>query len=220
MKNVLFKVCVVCLISLGCCTSCKKEPILKDSYETILDNDPQQIELLWDWPQKLLQLFGEEHVFFGDVPPLLSCGFTTQHKYVEVEIDGMDGPPVGTLTPIYRYFKFEDQYIGLAHLHCFHTDGIDVHRTIYPVNVTGVRDEGTFTAYFTDIVHTPGTPVHKVIVSGRLTDRGIEDYRYGYEIVAYLDPIIPDNVYPVHSVFVFEDVDGIAEYDNWHEENQ
>lgn len=217
MKNVLLKAIVVCLIPLGCCISCTKDYFEPEKSETTMVNDPQQIELLWNWPQKLLQLFGEEHVFFGDVPPLLSCSFTTQHKYVEVEIDGMDGPPASTLTPIYRYFKFEDQYIGLAHLHCFHTDGFNVHRTIYPVNVTGVRDEGTFTAYFTDIVHTPGTPVHKVIISGRLTERGIEDYRYGYEIVAYLDPIVPDNVYPIHSVFIFEDVDGIAEYDNWHE---
>ena len=217
MKNVLLKVFFMCFIPLGCCISCSKDYYEPEKSEDILVNTPQQIELLWDWPQKLLRLFGEENIFFGDVPPLLSCCFTTQHKYVEVEIEGMDGPPVGTLTPIYRYFKFEDQYIGLAHLHCFHTDGIDVHRTIYPVNVTGVRKEGTFTAYFTDTVHTPGTPVHKVIISGRLTERGIEDYRYGYEIVEYLDPIIPDNVYPVHSVFIFEDVDGIAEYDNWHE---
>lgn len=217
MKNVLLKAIVVCFIPLGCCMSCTKDYYEPEKPETTMVNDPQQIELLWDWPQKLLQLFGEEHVFFGDVPPLLSCGFATQHKYVEVEIDEMDGPPVGTLTPIYRYFKFEDQYIGLAHLHCFHTNGIDVHRTIYPVNVTGVRAAGTFTAYFTDIVHTPGTPVHAVIISGRLTERGIEEYRYGYEIVAYLDPIVPDNVYPIHSVFIFEDVDGIAEYDDWHE---
>lgn len=217
MKNVLLKAFFMCFIPLGCCMSCTKDYFEPEKSETILENDPQQIELLWDWPQKLLRLFGEENVFFGSVPPLLDCVFATQHKYVEVEIDGMDGPPVGTLTPIYRYFKFEDQYIGLAHLHCFHTDGFDVYRTIYPVNVTGVRDEGTFTAYFTEIVNTPGTPVHKVIISGRVTERGIEDYRYGYEIVGYLDPIIPDNVYPVHSVFIFEDVDGIAEYDNWYE---
>lgn len=203
------KAILVCLLMHNCLVSCKKP-----ANETILVNPPQQIPLLDKWPADLRALFGEINVNFGDVPLILNCAFKAIHKYVEVHIDGMQGPPIGTLTPIERYFKFENQYIAISELQCFHTNGIDVHRTVSPVYITGNREEGTFTAYFCDTVSTPGTPVHMVIMSGRLTDRGVEDYRYGYKIVEYLDSDVPDNVYPVNSIFVFEDVDGIAEYDD------
>lgn len=207
-----WKIIIICFSALSCLISC-----VKSSDETILVNDPQQIRLLNEWPMDLLELFGEENVCFGDIPPIMECGFRSNHKYVEVKIDGMSGPPIGTTTPITRYFKFEEQYIAISKLHCFHTNGIDVHRTIYPVYITGHREDGTFTAYFSDTVQTSGTPLHMVVMSGRLTERGIEDYRYGYKIVKYLDSIIPSNVYPVNSIFVFEDSDGIADYDNWHD---
>ena len=193
-------------------TSC-----VKDADETILVNDPQQIRLLNEWPDDLLELYGEENVFFGDIPPVMNCGFRSNHKYVEVKIDGMSGPPIGTLTPITRYFKFEEQYIAIAKLHCFHTNGIDVHRTIYPVYLTGNREDGCFTAYFCDTVQTPGTPIHMVVMSGRMTENGIENYRYGYKIIKYLEDGIQENIYPVNSVFVFEDADDFVDYDNWHD---
>ena len=200
------------LLVSNCFTSC-----VKDSNETILVNDPQQIRLLNEWPEDLLELYGEENVFFGDIPPIMNCGFRSNHKYVEVKIDGMSGPPIGTLTPITRFFKFEDQYLAIAKLHCFHTNGIDVHRTIYPVYITGNGGEGGFTAYFCDTVQTPGTPVHMVVMSGKMTESGIENYRYGYKIVKYLETDIQENVYPVNSVFVFEDADGFVDYDSWHD---
>lgn len=206
------KASLICVVALICLTSC-----LKDSNETILVNDPQQIRLLNEWPLDLLESYGEENVFFGDIPPIMDCGFRSNHKYVEVKIEGLSGPPIGTITPITRYFKFEEQYIAIAKLHCFHTNGIDVNRTIYPVYITGRREEGTFTAYFTDTVQTPGIPIHMVVMSGRMTENGIVDYRYGYKIIKYLEPEIPDNVYPVNSIFVFEDADGIVDYDNWHD---
>lgn len=206
LKAILFWV----LVS-NCLMSC-----VKDADETILVNDPQQIRLLNEWPSDLLELYGEENVFFGDIPPIMDCGFRSNHKYVEVKVDGMSGPPIGTLTPITRYFKFEEQYIAIAKLHCFHTNGMDVHRTIYPVYITGHREGGSFTAYFCDTVQTPGMPIHMVIMSGRMTENGIEEYRYGYKIIKYLEPDIQENVYPVNSIFVFEDADGIAEYDNWY----
>lgn len=200
------------LLASACLASC-----VGDSDETILVNDPQQVRLLNEWPEDLLELYGEENVFFGDIPPVVNCGFRTNHKYVEVKVDGMSGPSVGTLTPITRYFKFEDQYLAIAKLHCFHMNGTDVHRTIYPVYLTGRREEGGFTAYFRDTVQTPGTPVHMVVMSGRMTGDGIEDYRYGYKIVEYLEPDVQENVYPVNTVFVFEDADGFVDYDNWHD---
>jgi hypothetical protein len=190
---------------------------VKEADETILVNDPQQIRLLNEWPADLLELYGEENVCFGDVPPIVDCGFKANHKYVEVQIDGMTGPPIGTLTPITRYYRFEEQYIGIAKLHCYHTNGLDVNRTIFPVYLTGSRDDGSFTAYFTDTVQTPGRPIHKVVMSGKMTERGIENYRYGYKIVEYLDDEIPINAYPLNSKFVFEDADGLADYDNWHD---
>ena len=200
------------LLLSNCLTSC-----VKDADETILVNDPQQIRLLNEWPDDLLELYGEENVFFGDIPPVMNCGFRSNHKYVEVKIDGMSGPPIGTLTPITRYFKFEEQYIAIAKLHCFHTNGIDVHRTIYPVYLTGNREDDCFTAYFCDTVQTPGTPIHMVVMSGRMTENGIENYRYGYKIIKYLEDGIQENVYPVNSVFVFEDADDFVDYDNWHD---
>ncbi len=216
MKDVIFLKCLKAilfgLLVSNCLTSC-----VKDSDETILVNDPQQIKLLNEWPEDLLELFGEENVFFGDIPPIMNCGFRSNHKYVEKKIEGMSGPPIGTLTPITRYFKFEEQYIAIAKLHCFHTNGIDVHRTIYPVYLTGRREEGGFTAYFCDTVQTPGIPIHMVVMSGRMTEDGIEDYRYGYKIVKYLESDIQENVYPVNTVFVFEDADGFVDYDNWHD---
>lgn len=200
------------LLLSNCLTSC-----VKYADETILVNDPQQIRLLNEWPDDLLELYGEENVFFGDIPPVMNCGFRSNHKYVEVKIDGMSGPPIGTLTPITRYFKFEEQYIAIAKLHCFHTNGIDVHRTIYPVYLTGNREDGCFTAYFCDTVQTPGTPIHMVVMSGRMTENGIENYRYGYKIIKYLEDGIQENVYPANSVFVFEDADDFVDYDNWHD---
>ena len=201
MKYLKFVKCLTAvllwLLVLNCLTSC-----VKDSDETILVNDPQQIRLLNEWPEDLLELYGEDNVFFGDIPPIMNCGFRSNHKYVEVKIDGMSGPPIGTLTPITRYFKFEEQYIAIAKLHCFHTNGMDVHRTIYPVYLTGHKEEGSFTAYFCDT---------------RMTENVIEDYRYGYKIIKYLEPDIQENVYPVNSVFVFEDADGFVDYDNWHD---
>lgn len=211
MKRILFWALVVFSALFGL-SSC-----LKEADETILVNDPQQVKLLTEWPADLLELFGEKNVFFGDVPPEMNCSFRAfPHKYVEVHIDGMAGPPIGTLTPIARYFKFEEQYFSIAKLHCSQANGTDTHRAIYPVYLMGRKDEGTFTAYFTDTVPTPGTPVHKVMVSGRLSERGVTNYRYGYKIVEYLDADYQGNVYPVNSVFVFEDGDGIAEYEDWY----
>ena len=213
-RNLIFcnclKTVLMCLF-INSLTSCTKS-----ADETILVNAPQQIKLLNEWPADLLALFGESNVYFGDVPPILDCSFKSNHKYVAVQIEGMQGPPIGTLTPITRYFKFEDQYIAISEMQCFHTNGTDVHRTIYPIYITGNREEETFTAYFCDTVSTPGTPDHMVIMSGKFTERGVENYRYGYKIVEYLDSDIPNNVYPVNSIFIFEDVDGIADYDDWH----
>ena len=195
---------------------CGLASCLKEANETILVNDPQQIRLLNEWPMDLLDLYGEENVCFGDIPPLMDCGFRANHKYVGVQIDGMSGPPIGTLTPITRYFKFEDQYLSIAKLHCSQTNGEDVLRTIYPVYLTGSKEKGTFTAYFCDTVPTPGRPVHRVVISGRMSERGIENYRYGYKIVEYLEPEAAGNVYPVNSIFVFEDADGLADFDDWY----
>ena len=52
-------------------TSC-----LKEADKTILVNDPQDIPFITEYlPEDLLDLFGEENVYFGDQPPVINLEF-------------------------------------------------------------------------------------------------------------------------------------------------
>ena len=86
-------------------------------------------------------------------------------------------------------------------------------KIISPVYMTG-RDS-SFTAYFNEKIDTEGSPVHAVLLSGTLSVQGIKDFRYGYKILSYNDSVVPATVYPVNSIFIFKDLDGLAEQCSW-----
>jgi hypothetical protein len=58
---------------------------LKEGNKTIMVNDPQDIPLITDYlPADLLELFGEENVFFGDQPPAIDMEFKSLYQYEAV----------------------------------------------------------------------------------------------------------------------------------------
>ena len=60
---------------------------------------------------------------------------------------------------------------------------------------------------------------HAVLLSGTLTSRGVKDLMYGYKIINYNDSIVPPTVYPVNTIFIFKDHDGMAESCNWYNDS-
>ena len=54
---------------------------LKEGTTTILLNDPQEIPFITDYlPRDLLDLYGEEHIFFGNQPPVINMEFRSLHE--------------------------------------------------------------------------------------------------------------------------------------------
>ena len=90
-------------------------------------------------------------------------------------------------------------------------------KVISPVYMTG--HDSCFTAYFHETTSTEGTPEHAVLLSGKLTNEGIKDFRYGYKIVKYNDTIVPSSVYPVNSIFIFKDHEGLAKKHSWYKDS-
>ena len=71
MKKAFMKWFVWMVLALLSLPSC-----LKEGDKTILINDPQDIPFITDYlPEDLLSLFGEEHVYFGDQPPVVNLEF-------------------------------------------------------------------------------------------------------------------------------------------------
>lgn len=187
---------------------------LKDGNETILLNDPQEIPFITDClPADLLDLFGEEYVYFGDQPPVVDMEFKSLHEYVATNLEPPFAPQSGQLSPVLHYHKFRHQYLQLLDYVSMSSEETYC-RVISPVYMTG-RDT-CFTVYFHETTNTEGSPEHAVVMSGTLTDEGIKDFRYGYKILKYNDSVVPASVYPANSIFIFKDRDGLAEKCLWY----
>lgn len=211
MKLRRFLPLLLCVLSIVLLPSC-----LKEGNDTILVHDPQKIPFITDdrWPAELLELFGEEHVHFGDLPPTLDCEFKSQHKYVATNLPYGQSPAIGSYTPIIHYHKFCNQYLQICEYYSMNS-GENVLHKIDNAYITG--HDNKFTVYYLETLSTGGTPTLAVILSGELTTNGIANYRYGYAIINYADDEIPHNVYPLNSIFIFEDPNNPSAYAQWYQ---
>jgi len=190
---------------------------LKEGDKTILVNDPQDIPFITDYlPEDLLNLFGEENVFFGDQPPKVDMEFESLHQYVATNLQPPFAPQSGQLSPITHYHKINQQYLQIAD-YISMTSEETYCKVISPVYLTGRGND--FTVYYHETPQTDGHPEHAVLFSGTVTNNGVKNLRYGYKILKYNDSIVPQTVYPANSIFIFKDYDGIAEACNWYSDS-
>lgn len=190
---------------------------LKEGDKTILVNDPQDIPFITDYlPEDLLNMFGEEHVFFGDQPPVVDLEFKSMHQYVATNLQPPFAPQPGQLSPITHYHKINQQYLQIAD-YISMTSEETYCKVISPVYLTGRGND--FTVYYHETPQTDGHPEHAVLLSGTLTANGIRNLMYGYKILKYNDSIVPPTVYPANSIFIFKDHDGLAEKETWFNES-
>lgn len=207
----------ICFLALSLMVLLAFPSCLKDGDgSSILLNDPQEIPLITDFlPEDLLTMFGEENVHFGDQPPIVDMEFVSNHEYAATSLEPPFAPPVGTVSPIKHYHKIDQQYLQIADYYSMSSEETNCH-LLSPVYLTGSGKK--FTVYYYEEPHTDGSPVHAALFSGELTDTGVRNFMYGYKIVRYNDSIVPPTVYPVNSIFIFKDHDGMAEKTLWFNE--
>ena len=190
---------------------------LKEGDKTILVNDPQDIPFITEYlPEDLLNLFGEEHVYFGDQPPVVDLEFKSLHEYVATNLQPPFAPQSGQLSPITHYHKISQQYLQMADYISMTSEESHC-KVVTPVYLTGHGND--FTVYYHEAPQTEGHPEHAVLFSGTLTDQGVRNFRYGYKIMRYNDSIVPPTVYPASSIFIFKDHDGMAESCIWYNDS-
>ena len=207
-KTALVFSTLLCLTMLSC---------LKESDKTILVNDPQIIPFITEYlPEDLLNLFGEENVYFGDQPPVVDMEFKSMHQYAATNLQPPFAPQVGQLSPITHYHKINQQYLQIAD-YISMTSEETYCKVISPVYLTGRGND--FTVYYHETPQTDGHPEHAVLFSGTVTNNGVKNLRYGYKILKYNDSIVPQTVYPANSIFIFKDYDGIAEACHWYNDS-
>ena len=212
MKQLYLKTLVWTALVLLALPSC-----LKEGDKTILVNDPQFIPFITDsLPADLLDLFGEENVFFGDQPPLVDMEFKSMHEYVATNLQPPYAPPVGTLSPITHYHKITQQYLQVAEYYCMSSEET-LSKKIFPIYLMGHGND--FTVFYHESPRTEGSPKHAVLFSGTLTNAGVRNLRYGYKILKYNDSIVPPTVYPANSIFIFKDYDGLSETCHWYHDS-
>ena len=212
MKRSHIKHLVLIALALIVLPSC-----LKEGDKTILVNDPQDIPFITEYlPEDLLNLFGEENVFFGDQPPMVDMEFKSMHQYVATNLQPPFAPQPGQLSPITHYHKINQQYLQIAD-YISMTSEENYCKVISPVYLTGHGND--FTVYYHEAPQTDGHPEHAVLLSGTLTANGIRNLMYGYKILKYNDSIVPLTVYPANSIFIFKDYDGMAEVCNWYNDS-
>ena len=203
-----FSTLLICLTISAC---------LKESDKTILVNDPQDIPFITKYlPEDLLNMFGEENVYFGDQPPVVDMEFKSMHQYAATNLQPPFAPQVGQLTPVTHYHKINQQYLQIAD-YISMTSEETYCKIVSPVYLTGRGND--FTVYYHEAPQTDGHPEHAVLFSGTMTNNGVRNLRYGYKILKYNDSIVPLTVYPANSIFIFKDYDGLAEICNWYNDS-
>ena len=207
-KILVFNVLLFCFAMTSC---------LKEGDKTILVNDPQDVPFITEYlPEDLLNLFGEENVFFGDQPPVVNMEFKSMHQYVATNLQPPFAPQTGQLSPITHYHKIDQQYLQIAD-YISMTSEESYCKMISPVYLIGRGND--FTVYYHEEPQTEGHPEHAVLLSGTLTNSGVRNLRYGYKILKYNDSIVPPTVYPANSIFIFKDYDGMAEACTWYNDS-
>ena len=190
---------------------------LKEGDNTILVNDPQDIPFITDYlPEDLLNLFGEQHVYFGDQPPVVDMEFKSLHQYVATNLEPPFAPQAGQLSPITHYHKIRQQYLQIADYISMSSEETYC-KVITPVFLTGRGND--FTVYYHEAPQTEGHPEHAVLLSGTLTSGGVRNLMYGYKILRYNDSVVPPTVYPANTIFIFKDHDGLAEQCSWYNDS-
>ncbi len=218
MKNRwVFPIFILVFLSFASC--------IKDGNESIQLNDPQEIPFITDFlPADLLEFFGEENIFFGDVPPIVDMQFMVDSLQFECLATNLQFYPIGNCSPLKYYHNLTNQFMQIADYygmnsqeqHCYHAS---------PVYLTGhvtAENDSLFTAYYMEEPGTEGHPVNAILLSGKITSRGIQDFRYGYKIMRYLDEgFVPRDhgCFDPESIFIFKDKDGIAEAHTWFNES-
>lgn len=208
---------VLVLVALSSC--------LKEGDDTsILLNDPQDIPLITEYlPEDLLEMFGEKNIYFGDQPPVVDMEFVSNHEYVAIVMDGPNHPQVGGVSANLHYHKLYNHYLQIADYYSMTSDELAFEeypcKIISPVYITGSGND--FSVYYYEESQTFGLPVYAVVMSGTVTSGGIKNYRYGYKIMQYNDTINFDPLahYPLNSIFIFKDHDGLAEKEAWFDES-
>ena len=206
--TLVFGTLFICLTITAC---------LKEDDKTILVNDPQDIPFITKYlPEDLLNMFGEENVYFGDQPPVINMEFKSMHQYAATNLQPPFAPQVGQLTPVTHYHKINQQYLQIAD-YISMTSEETYCKIVSPVYLTGRGND--FTVYYHEAPQTDGHPEHAVLFSGTMTNNGVRTLRYGYKILKYNDSIVPMTVYPANSIFIFKDYDGMAEICNWYNDS-
>lgn len=206
--TLVFGILFICLTITAC---------LKEDDKTILVNDPQDIPFITKYlPEDLLNMFGEENVYFGDQPPVINMEFKSMHQYAATNLQPPFAPQVGQLTPVTHYHKINQQYLQIAD-YISMTSEETYCKIVSPVYLTGRGND--FTVYYHEAPQTDGHPEHAVLFSGTMTNNGVRNLRYGYKILKYNDSIVPMTVYPANSIFIFKDYDGMAEICNWYNDS-
>lgn len=206
--TLVFSTLFICLTITAC---------LKEDDKTILVNDPQDIPFITKYlPEDLLNMFGEENVYFGDQPPVINMEFKSMHQYAATNLQPPFAPQVGQLTPVTHYHKINQQYLQIAD-YISMTSEETYCKIVTPVYLTGRGND--FTVYYHEAPQTDGHPEHAVLFSGTMTNSGVRNLRYGYKILKYNDSIVPMTVYPANSIFIFKDYDGMAEICNWYNDS-
>ena len=212
MRRLFMKHFVLLALVLLTLSSC-----LKEGDKTILVNDPQDIPFITEYlPEDLLNLFGEENVYFGDQPPVVDMEFKSMHQYAATNLQPPFAPQVGQLSPITHFHKINQQYLQIAD-YISMTSEETYCKVISPVYMTGRGND--FTVYYHEAPQTDGHPEHAVLFSGTVTNNGVKNLRYGYKILKYNDSIVPVTVYPANSIFIFKDYDGMAEACTWYNDS-
>lgn len=214
----------------------KDYEILSENENTsIMFTDLQTTPFITDYMKAhsdLLELFGEENIYFGDTPPTI-CSleqpefqikaddgiYATAKSYVDGFPEPLNLPSAGSIQPIKYYHRFYDQSQSMIKYMCKTVEGTDEHvRSIDTVFLMGHDD--CFTAYYYEIADTPGHPINAIVISGKKTDGGIADYRYGVKIVEYTThDYDPTAVFGAGSIHIFKERDNLADWYQWYDEH-
>ena len=142
-KKLVLPVLAILLLSFASC--------LKDGDETIKLNDNQDIPFITEFlPFDLLSLYGEENVFFGDVPPKVELQFKSNHEYVATNLQPPYCPPIGGVTPVTHFHFLTNQNMQMADYYSMSSEEEHCH-LITPVYLTGhvtTENDSLFTAYY------------------------------------------------------------------------
>lgn len=239
MKQKTEKVFLIILL-LAVFSACSKSDFGEDyqihtenGSTSIMFTDLQKVPFITEYmkaDRDLLELFGEENIYFGDTPPILCT--SDQPEFQFKADDGIyalaksyvggncyDIPRAGSIQPIKYYHRFYEQSESIIKYMCKTVEGETEHlRSVDSVFLMG--HDNCFTAFYYETTDTPGHPLNAIIISGIKSNEGVENYRYGVKIVKYTtEDYDPSSVFGEGSIHIFMERDNhIAEWYQWYRE--